>query len=149
MGISAKQMLTRLQQVKNQTWIKTQVQEIVTKDQQELKKEKINEFKRGELPNKDIIGVYRNPFYAKRKFSMNPLAGGTVDLILTGSFTNKLFLEKTERGFLFNSTDNKTELLQQKYGTEIMGLNQQWFNERQQKVYKDLLIKEIKKILNA
>lgn len=121
----------------------------MTKDQAKLKEEKINEFKRGELPNKDIIGVYKNPFYAKKKFSMNPLAGGTVDLILTGSFTNKLFLETTNKGFIFDSSDNKTALLQQKYGTEIMGLNQDWFNDRQKQVYKDILMKEIKRVLNA
>jgi hypothetical protein len=49
---------------------------------------------------------------------------------------------------MFNSTDNKTGSLIGRYGIDIMGLNQDWFNNRQRNIYKPVLDFEISRILN-
>jgi hypothetical protein len=78
---------------------------------------------------------------------MNPLAGfGNVDLILTGSFVSKLFLKSFRNGkFLFDSSDVKKNNLVSVYSGEIMGLNQDWFNIRQNDIYRLVLTEQIKR----
>lgn len=116
-------------------------------DKDRLKEQKINEFESGLRPNGKRIGGYQNGEYANEKNQMNPLAGfGNVDLIYSHSFTSKLFLKQYEsNSYIFNSTDNKTDNLIGKYGLDIMGLNQEWFNQRQKDIYKYTLIFQIKK----
>ena len=122
--------------------------EIILSDQDKLKERKVSEFTRGQRPNGDRIGEYRNPEYGIFKAQINPLANGYVDLLLTRSFTNKMFLTKRSSGYLFNSSDNKTGNLIGKYGIDIMGINQEWFNERQKNIYKYILLFDISRILN-
>ncbi len=117
-------------------------------DQDKLKEEKINEFTKGERPNGKKIGEYRNAEYAIFKDNINPLANGYVDLLLTRQFSSKLFVRTFGSGFMFNSTDNKTGSLIGQYGIDIMGLNQDWFNNRQRNIYKPVLDFEISRILN-
>ena len=117
-------------------------------DQDKLKEEKINEFTKGERPNGKKIGEYRNAEYSIFKQQINPLANGYVDLLLTRQFSSKLFVRTFGSGFMFNSTDNKTGSLIGKYGIDIMGLNQDWFNNRQRNIYKPVLDFEISRILN-
>lgn len=147
-AISAKQMQQRLQQVANQTWLENQVHSIIQSDQEKLKQEKVNEFTKGERPNGRKIGEYRDPEYAIFKSHINPIGGGYVDLMLTRSFTNKMFLRKFGKGYIFNSNDVKTGNLIGKYGLDIMSINQDWFNERQKNIYKYILLFDIGKILN-
>lgn len=124
------------------------MEQIILSDEDILRKQKINELSKGERPNKDIIGEYRSSEYRMFKQSFNPLAGGTVDLILTGSFTRKMFLKPTGNGFIFDSSDSKKGSLIGKYGLDIMSINQDWFNERQKNIYKFVLLVDIRKILN-
>lgn len=121
---------------------------IIISDQDKLKQEKVNEFTKGQRPNKERIGEYRNAEYAIFKSQINPSANGYVDLLLTRSFTNKMFLRKFGNGYLFNSTDSKTGNLIGKYGIDIMSINQDWFNERQKNIYKYILLFDISRILN-
>lgn len=91
---------------------------------------KVQEFKKGENPDGSRIGYYLNPAYRLFKREINPLAGGTVDLILTGSFTRQLFVDDLGNGrYVFDSRDDKTDLLVSKYGSDIMGLNEDTFRE--------------------
>jgi len=107
---------------------------------------KLNEFRRGELPNGNAIGFYKSPEYSLFKRNLNPLAGGTVDLILTGSFTRGLFVDDIAPSrFLFDSHDEKTDLLIGKYGLDIMGINQQEWERLQRNVYAPQLVKFIKR----
>ena len=147
-AISAKQMLLRLQPIATKNWLENQVQSIVLSDQQKLKEQKVNEFERGLRPDGKRIGEYRNAEYAIFKDNINPLASGYVDLLLTRQFTGKMFVRPFNNGFIFNSTDVKTDNLIGKYGLDIMGLNQDWFNQRQKNIYKHILQFEIGKILN-
>lgn len=89
---------------------------------------KVDEFKKGENPDGSRIGYYRSPAYRLFKRQLNPLASGTVDLILTGSFTRSLFVDDISRDrYLFDSRDEKTELLVAKYGADILGLSPETF----------------------
>lgn len=74
------------------------------------------------------------------------MASGTVDLILTGEFTRGLFVEsKGNRRFLFDSNDDKTPDLVEKYGADIMGINEETFLQLQKERYRFDLIKFIKR----
>lgn len=114
----------------------------------QLIREKVNEFKRGENPDKSRIGYYRSPAYRSFKRTLNPLASGTVDLILTGQFTRGLFVDKRGNGrFLFDSTDDKTDDLIGKYGLDIMGINQETWLKLQRTTHNVELVKFMKREL--
>ena len=153
MGISAKQYQSRLSPLLSQSKLKEIVTTIVLSDQERLKERKVNEFTQGERPNGEKIGEYSSSSigaeYAFFKNRINPLAGmGNVDLMLTRSFTNKMFVIQSGKGYIFNSSDNKRGNLIAKYGTDIMGLNQDWFNNRQSEIYRITLLYLIKQNYN-
>ena len=148
MGISAKQYQQRLQPILNQSVMEEMVAEIVLSDKERLKEQKISELQRGLRSNEKRIGGYQSGEYANEKNQMNPLAGfGNVDLIYSGSFVSKLFLRsKHSRSFIFDSSDDKTGNLVGKYGADILGINQDWFNKRTYDIYRLVLQERIKRI---
>lgn len=88
---------------------------------------KVNEFRRGENAEGGRIGYYRNPNYRLFKSNRNPLADGTVDLILTGAFTRGLYVEsKGNSLFEFDSHDDKAPDLFRKYD-DIRGIQDNTF----------------------
>jgi hypothetical protein len=122
--------------------------EIILNDPQ-LKREKISEFTKGQLPDGSIIGRYRSADYASDKYNINPLANANVDLMLTRAFVNHMFVEQVRpRAFLFNSTDWKTNHLIGKYSIDIMGINQEYWEKRQKDVYLPVLKFQIKRKAN-
>ena len=145
MGISAAEMLRRLNRVV--TEIPEETRKIIQRDPQTIAA-KYKEFQRGDRPDGTAIGFYRNSGYGLFKRNLNPLAGGTVDLILTGSFTRGLFVESLGNSrYIFDSTDDKTDDLIGKYGQDIMGLNQGEWYRLQREVHAPLLIRFIKRQL--
>jgi len=73
------------------------------------------------------IGKYRSASYAQKKNQMNPDAGfGNVDLRLTGSFYAGMEATAEASGMNIDSTDQKSQMLQQKYGASIFGLFGEW-----------------------
>ena len=113
----------------------------------DIRDKKRDEYKRGDKPNGSLIGVYRSEAYRQYKLRKNPLAGGDVDLIDTGKFSNQLFVKSLgERKFIFKSQDEKEDLLKEKYGEDIMGFNEDTFLELQQNKYRDKLVIYIKQI---
>ena len=149
MPVSAKQMQKRLQPVANTYWIQQEVQKIVERDNLNLVEQKKTEFERGLRPDGTLIGDYRSESYRIFKQSLNPLAGGHVDLMLTKAFISSMFVKPFGKGYIFDASNNKTDKLKGQYGLDIMGLNQEWFNQRQREVYRDLLIEKIKNQLNT
>lgn len=120
--------------------IQGQTQAIIQKDSQ-IKREKIDEFRAGELPDGSRIGEYASESYRLFKLDQNPLASGFVDLILTGAYISALFVERVEGDrYRFNSTDEKAEPLRQKYGNEIRGLNEGTFRDLEEKVYQPQMV---------
>lgn len=71
---------------------------------------------------------YASKVYASKKQAMGSKAPfGVVDLKLTGSFQDKLFLTITKTGLRIRSKDKKSNLLRIKYGNEIFVLNNENF----------------------
>lgn len=109
---------------------------------------KQDEFRHGENPDGGVIGYYRNPEYRMMKQSSNPLAGGTVDLILTGSTIKNLQVVSLGNGeFYLYSTDHKWEGLVEKYGKQIQYVNQEYFEGLQKHNYAPLLIERMREII--
>lgn len=114
----------------------------------QLIQEKVNEFEKGLLPDGSRIGYYRSIGYRNYKRLLNPEASGTVDLILTGSFTRQLFVDDVRPSvFRFDSRDDKAGILQQKYSADIWGISPKYWEQRQV-YYSTQLVKEIKRITN-
>ena len=114
-------------------------------DQKRLKEEKINEWEQGIRPDGDKIGTYRDPEYAIFKDSINPIANGYVDLLLTRQTANSLFVHRATqpREFIFGMNDRYN--LVGKYGNDILGLNQETFEKRQADIYRYTFIYVLKK----
>lgn len=71
----------------------------------------------GDRPDGSIIGVYRSSDYAMFKQSINPKAGGDVDLTLTESLGDRIqMLPKSKAMFEIISTDSKYSEIVAKYG---------------------------------
>jgi hypothetical protein len=111
-------------------------------DEPELRELKIDELKHGERPDGSQIGTYKNAAYQKFKQQKNPTAKGKVDLVLSGKFSQSVFLPKGRSGkYLFGARDRKKPILTDRYGGDIMGLNQKTFNEYQIKQIPEVLKK--------
>lgn len=72
-----------------------------------------------------IIGTYRWADYKLYKQSINPLAGGNVDLMLTGALSGGLAVRKKGKEYQLFSVDEKYEKLGRKYGFEEFGVTEQ------------------------
>lgn len=125
-----------------------------TRRQDELTSLKEAEFKHGDRPDGTAIGKYRSKSYAAFKQRKNPLAGGDVDLILTGDLINSAFLKKNGEGsYLFGFRDGKAPDLLKKYNRNAKGqqnlesLNQDTFTDWQIEKIKPVLVETIKKEL--
>ena len=145
MGISALEYQKRIKKLLNLPLLQKIVAEEIQKKESLIVKEKVKEFKKGEKPDGSIIGIYKSKDYEVFKFNKNPLAGGVVDLILTGNFIKGLDLKQTKpSSFLFDSTDSKKDKLVTKYGSDIMSLNEQTFNTFLKKEVKNNFVKRLK-----
>lgn len=109
---------------------------------------KQDEFRQGENPDGGVIGYYRNAAYKMMKQQANPLAGGTVDLILTGSTIKNMQVVSLGNGeFYLYSTDYKWPSLIKKYGKQIQFINDEYFEGLQKNNYAPLLIDRMREII--
>lgn len=82
-----------------------------------------NRLRYGQGVNGGTIGKYQNLEYAQEKHAQNPLAGfGNVDLFLTGALSDDITVIKENNRFFILSTDEKYEMLANKYGADQFGL---------------------------
>lgn len=93
-------------------------------------------WKIGESSLGGIIGEYSNsPLgqeYKSYKMSINPSAGGNVDLTLTGALGRGLTIKKiNSTDYKLFSTDSKYEMLGDKYGFDEFGLSESEWLEMQ------------------
>ena len=72
----------------------------------------------------EIQPKYRSKEYQAFKKSINPLAGGKVDLTLTGALEEALTIKKQGDKFKIYSTDEKYNKIGKKYGFNEFGLNE-------------------------
>lgn len=145
MAISVKEYQKRLNPLLSKTVLRQLANEIVLSDNEKLKAEKINEFEQGLIINGVDKREYKDPEYAFFKNSINPRANGYVDLLLSRQTARSLFVHiGTEpNGYLFGMNDRHN--LVGKYGIDILGLNQEWFDKRQKDIYRYTMIFQIKK----
>jgi len=148
MGISAAEKSRRIQKI-TKSQLHQKVTELVERDEnRELRKAKINEFEFGLTPSYKKIGKYRSDAYAFTKHNQNPLAGyGNVDLIRSGATVNSLFPIRSGEGYIFDSGNSLWGDLQERYGSNIAGLNQKTFNKIQKDIYAPDLVRYIKSLL--
>ena len=101
---------------------------VVSETQQDIIELNQDQLKSGELKTSQRIRPkYRNPYYARKKNSQNPLPGlGTPDLHNTGEFYKGFTIRlQGDTGFDITSKDSKTPDLVSKYSPDIFGLTQQ------------------------
>lgn len=79
----------------------------------------------GQSVSGGIIGRYSWDDYRLYKQSLNPLAGGNVDLMLTGALSDALTVRKVGNEYQIFSTDSKYEKLGRQYGFEEFGITEQ------------------------
>lgn len=103
----------------------------------------------GDIYGNGTTARYRSKNYELFKAQKNPVAGGAVDLILTGRFVESMYLLKQKRGrYLFGNRDQKRRKLIDKYGEGILGLNQKAFSKFQIDFIKNDFVKKIKTYAN-
>ena len=144
MGISPSEYQRRLSKVLKISTLRDLVAEQVLKEEANLKNLKEQDFLEGDIYGDDKRYTYQSQSYSMFKRTINPLAGGKVDLILTGSFVNSMYLLKPKQGrYLFGATDSKRSKLVDAYSINIMGLNQNVFDKFQKDIIFPRFLKEI------
>ena len=109
--------------------LEKEVETIILKDD-EIIFQKQDEFEVGQNPDGTAIGEYKDEDYRLFKMQINPLAGGKVDLILTGSTKSKLRVKALGNGeFILWSEDWKWPMLVEKYGQQITKISKRKFEE--------------------
>lgn len=136
----------RLQPFLNLSRLQEITSEEIIKEETNLKNLKEQDFLDGDIygDGKTLLS-YRSKDYELFKSRLNPIAGGAVDLILTGEFVDAMFLLKPNNGkYLFGNSDSKKNMLVQKYGTNIFGLNQNVFTKFQIDIIQPRFIRKLK-----
>lgn len=125
------------------------VNEELIKEEKTLKLLKRQDFEEGDIYGNGKTYTYLSPKYENFKRTINPLAGGKVDLILTGAFVDSMYLLKPKQGrYLFGATDSKRSKLVEAYSINIMGLNQNVFDKFQKEIIAPRFVRKIKNLLN-
>jgi hypothetical protein len=98
-----------------------------------------NQMMLGEDSGGGIIGRYSNPIYEAFKESINPRAGGLVDLKLSGGFQGNMFLKGTSFPFTVDSHDEKRSKLIEGdgYSEKVFGPNKPNLETIRQDVVKE------------
>jgi len=143
--ISVAQYQKRLQSVTKITVLRELVNEELIKEESNLKLLKEQDFLQGDIFGDGTTFRYRSLDYERYKQAKNPIAGGKVDLINTGSFVDAMYLLKPKQGrYLFGNRDTKRNILKQIYGDNIFGLNQKVFDKFQLEIIQPRFIRAIK-----
>ena len=123
--------------------------EVIILSDPELLRRKKAELKTGVNPLGGIIGTYRSKGYELFKSQKNPLAGGNVDLILKGAFSNSAFVVSKGGGkYSIDYRDSKADDLISKYGGDgnLNTINPMVFAGLQKTKYAPQLNERLKRI---
>jgi hypothetical protein len=147
---SAAEMSRRIKSLSKITVLREIVYGHIKANEEELRLLKEEEYETGNIFSNNTTAKYANRDYALAKHEQNPRAGFSVtDLILTGSFINSFKIKKPNKGlYQFTATDSKSNELIGKYSDEIMGLNQETFDEFQLEKIKPLFVKDLQEVVN-
>jgi len=147
--ISAAEYQRRLQSINKESVLEDIANEVIIKAESEIKGLKEQDFLEGDIYGDGSLRSYRAPGYELFKASLNPLAGGAVDLILTGAFVNAMFIDTPNKNaYHFGNSDSKRDKLANQYGTGIFGLNQNVFDKFQTEILAPRYIRIIKEQAN-
>jgi len=145
MRVSAKQYQKNLQSVMKISFLRELVNEELIKDEATLKNLKEQDFLEGDIYGDGTRQVYENRDYSLFKERLNPLAGGSVDLIVTGAFVDAMYLLKPRGNkYRFGNRDKKRNILKLMYGDNIFGLNQAVFAKYQKEIIAPRFIRKLK-----
>lgn len=132
--------------VANRSNIQSMVGEVILTNQEIIVKQVKERWEKGESSVGGIIGRYRWEDYRMFKESMNPLAGGNVDLILTGKLSNGLAVRKYGSIYQVYSKDEKYHDIGEKYGYEEYGLTKEQMDEFYEFIYSKVMIEMLNQI---
>lgn len=105
--------------------VSSESQYAIDETREQLAKRQQHQMLHGLNAKGEKIGEYKNPLYAEAKHRFNPLAGeGNVDLRLTGAFHKGIFVDVRTDTFVIESGDKKSGDLQERYGSDVFGLNE-------------------------
>jgi len=114
-------------------------------DDKKIINRKQDELIAGSTPDGGNIGAYQSDSYSIFKESINPFAGGNVDLMLKGDYARAIkTLSLGNSKFTLRSLNWKRDHLIEKYGIENEAINQEVWEVLQKFTYLPQLIKEIK-----
>jgi hypothetical protein len=117
---------------------------------EEYKGYQIEQWLHGERNDGNKIGEYKDSRYADDKARLNPLAGGSVDLILNRDFSNELTLRReSDKKYLVYSQDWKMGKLVGQYGPMIFYLNPKYLLQFRSKVYMREFKSRCEKVVNG
>ena len=147
---SAKAFQQKLQPMLSIVTLREIAETEIRKEEQAIKGLKEQDFLEGDIYGDGTERSYRSRNYEIFKSRLNPIAGGAVDLIVTGQFVNAMYLLKPKQGkYMFGNTDRKRNILKEMYGENIFGLNQNVFAKFQKDIISPRFVRELKKRLNV
>lgn len=115
------QIARNIQQVRKD--LHTDLVSAMASNKEEVVDANVDQIERGIAPDEGYIGKYRSDEYAKYKKSIGSKApSGKVDLKLEGDFIGGIFANPVADGLSIDSTDYKTDKLEEKYDGRIFGL---------------------------
>lgn len=148
MAISAAEYQRRLQKVTKISVLRELVYDILIKRENELRQLKEEDFEIGDIYGTGTRIPYKSKAYESFKASLNPKAGGAVDLLLSRDFVDDMFLVRgTPSKYRFGNSNYKASPLTKNYGKGIFGLNDKRFFDYQIKIL-PIFQKSIKQYAN-
>lgn len=136
------ELLKNLQKV-NYHFIADNIESWMEKNEDRILKLAKDRMMRGDGVNGGIIGSYKSKDYELFKAELNPLAGGVVDLFLTGSLQKGMeIIDDNNLTFEIVSSDKKYDIIADKYGAEQFGLT----DEQKEQIINEALEYLINKI---
>src|SRR5690606_4038083 len=96
-------------------------------------------WKLGKRPDGSLIGFYRDVDYAIFKQQINSVAGGDVDLTLTGSLGDRIKVILQSKGIEIYSDDWKFEQISTKYGIDNFNITEEQENKLLDEIMKEVV----------
>lgn len=100
------------------------------------------QLRRGELNDGDLLEMYKSAAYLdfKESLSSYKAPSGVADLFVTGDFHFAFFGEVNDEGITFDSDDEKTEVLERRYSSDIFGIQpNEWEVIKREQVLPELV----------
>jgi hypothetical protein len=130
--ISPAEYKRRLQTVRKKAVLEDLAFRLIMENDDQIIALKKEDYLEGNIYGTGVFVSYQSKSYEYLKQSMNPRAGGNVDLIFDGDFIRNFYIiHISQNKYRFYSSDWKTTLLEEHYGKEIFGIDQNVFNQFQ------------------